>query len=70
MPLGQGRLRVILHASNTQEQVIQLVDATFAWVEEMREIEAGNTQESVSKAAKEFYTWMKEEGLSGYGSVD
>ncbi|KAK2608212.1 hypothetical protein N8I77_006836 [Diaporthe amygdali] len=70
VPLGQGRLRIILHASNTHEQVTQFIDATFAWVEEMREIEAGATTEKVSKAAKEFYTWMKEENLSGYGFAE
>ncbi|KAG8157317.1 hypothetical protein KVR01_012701 [Diaporthe batatas] len=70
VPLGKGRLRVILHASNTRDQVKQLVDAVFAWVEEIREIEARNTIESVSKAAREFYAWIKQEGLSGYGSID
>lgn len=67
VPLGQGRLRVIFHASNTEKQVIQFVNAIFAWVDEMRRIEAGETSEKVSQAAKEVYTWMREEGLTGYG---
>lgn len=70
VPLGQGRLRIIFHASNTSEQIIQLVEATFSWVEEMCEIEAGRTTAKVSNAAREFYKWMKDEGVTGYGFTE
>ncbi|RYP67343.1 hypothetical protein DL771_007287 [Monosporascus sp. 5C6A] len=69
VPLGQGRLRVILHASNTEDQVQRFVDAVFAWVEEMIEIEDGRTAETVSHAARRVYAWMRRERLTGYGMV-
>lgn len=67
MPLGQGRLRVILHASNTEDQVQQFIDGIFSWVEEIIEIEDGKTSETVSHAARQVYAWMSRENLTGYG---
>lgn len=67
VPAGQGRLRVILHASNTEEQVHDFLDAIFSWVEEMVEIEDGKTAQTVSGAARRVYEWMKREKLTGYG---
>ncbi|ESZ94755.1 putative aminotransferase [Sclerotinia borealis F-4128] len=67
VPLGHSRLRVILHATNTKDQVRRFVKAIFAWVEEMLEIEEGRTTEKVSIAARDLYTWMRREGLTGYG---
>ncbi|KAI0166896.1 hypothetical protein GGR52DRAFT_581670 [Hypoxylon sp. FL1284] len=63
VPAGQGRLRVILHASNTEDHVKGFVDAVFAWVEEMIDIEDGTTAETVSHTARWVYAWMREEGL-------
>ena len=66
---GQGRLRVIIHAHNTEEQVRGFVDALYAWVQEMMGIEAGTAAEPVTKAAKEVYEWMRREQVNGFGMV-
>ncbi|KAI0407869.1 5-aminolevulinate synthase [Xylaria palmicola] len=67
VPLGQGRLRIIVHANNTEEQVEFLVAAIFTWVEEILAIEDGRAPEKVSAAARQVYTWMRREGLTGFG---
>lgn len=67
MPAGKGRLRVIVHASNTEDQVRGLIDAIFSWVEEMIEIEDGRSTSTVSLAADRVYRWMRKENLTGYG---
>ncbi|KAF3020625.1 hypothetical protein E8E14_011735 [Neopestalotiopsis sp. 37M] len=69
VPMGQGRLRVILHAANTEEQVQRFVDSIYTWVEEMMDIEDGKTAETVSHAAKRVYTWMRRGNMTGYGMV-
>lgn len=69
VPPGQSRLRVIIHAHNTAEQVRQFVGAIYAWVQEMVDIEAGAGSELVPKAAKEVYDWMRQEQLNGFGMV-
>ncbi|KAI1345313.1 5-aminolevulinate synthase [Xylaria sp. FL0043] len=66
---GQGRLRVIIHAHNTEEQIRGFVTAIYVWVHEMMEIEAGTAPEPVTKAAKEVYYWMKQEQVNGFGMV-
>lgn len=67
LPLGQGRLRVILHATNTEDELIIFVDAIFKWIAEIRDIEEELTPEKESKAAREVHAWMKREGLTGFG---
>ncbi|KAI4598723.1 hypothetical protein KJ359_002615 [Pestalotiopsis sp. 9143b] len=67
VPAGKGRIRVILHASNTPEQVKGLVDEVFAWVEDITSIEEGKVDENVTHAAGQVYAWMKHERLTGYG---
>lgn len=67
VPLGQSRLRIILHARNTEDEVTRLVDAIFSWVAEMQDIEYGKTKQKVSKAARDVYAWMERQGLTGYG---
>lgn len=67
VPAGKGRLRVIIHATNTEDQVEGFIDAIFSWVEEMIKIEDGTTKATVSLAADRVYAWMRKEGLTGYG---
>lgn len=67
VPAGKGRLRLIIHASNTEDQVRGFVDAVFAWVEEMIEIEDGKSPATISLAADRVYKWMRKEKLTGYG---
>lgn len=66
---GKGRLRCIIHAYNTEEQVEGFVNAIYAWVQEMMDIEAGTASEPVTKAAKEVYDWMRQEQVNGFGMV-
>ncbi|XXH03854.1 hypothetical protein Hte_010260 [Hypoxylon texense] len=67
VPLGRSRLRVILHASNTDEQITRFVDAIFAWVKEMLDIDDCKIAEEVTESARNVYVWMRKEGLTGYG---
>ncbi|KAI1424926.1 5-aminolevulinate synthase [Xylaria sp. FL1777] len=67
VPLGKGRLRVILHAHNNEEQVQRFVDEVFSWVVEMINIEDQIGSETVSHVAKGVYAWMRRENLAGYG---
>jgi 8-amino-7-oxononanoate synthase len=69
VPPGQDRLRVIIHAHNTEEQVRGFVNAIYAWVQEMMDIETGTAAEPVTKAAKEVYDWMRQEQVNGFGIV-
>ncbi|KAI1170513.1 5-aminolevulinate synthase [Nemania sp. FL0916] len=69
VPIGQSRLRIILHASNTDEQITDFVRLVFEWVDEMIQIEEGRTPDRVSKAAREVYAWMEKEQLTGWGKV-
>ncbi|KAF2829296.1 5-aminolevulinate synthase [Ophiobolus disseminans] len=67
---GQSRLKVTFHAGNPEEQVKGLVQAIFAWVQEITDIEGrkGNSQiAEVSKSAQQVYTWMASEKLTGFG---
>ncbi|KAI0465884.1 5-aminolevulinate synthase [Xylaria cf. heliscus] len=69
VPVGQGRMRIILHAHNTEEQVEALVEAIFGWVEEMLELEKGGLAETPCEAAAQVYAWMAREGLTGFGML-
>ena len=66
---GQGRLRCIIHAYNTEQQVSEFVDAIYVWVQEMMDIEAGTAAEPVTTAAKEVYVWMRQQQVNGFGIV-
>ncbi|KAK3984266.1 putative aminotransferase [Cladorrhinum sp. PSN332] len=70
VPHGQSRLKLTLHADNTEEQVQGLVDALYEWIDEMEEIEestpAGGKIQATG-AAREVYAWMKQQGWSGFG---
>ncbi|KAH8721496.1 5-aminolevulinate synthase [Phaeosphaeriaceae sp. PMI808] len=65
VPAGQGRLRIIFHASNTDEQITAMVDAMLAWVDEMLEIEERKTEYTDSSVARQIHDWMRSEGLRG-----
>lgn len=69
VPLGQGRLRCIIHAHNTEEQVRGFVGAIYEWVQEMMDIDAGKAAQPVTKAAREVYEWMRQEQVNGFGMV-
>ena len=67
VPVGQSRLRVILHAFNTEDEVRGMVAAIFGWVEEMISMEQDAASDGVPKAAGDVYAWMRRESLTGYG---
>lgn len=69
MPVGQGRIKISMHAGNTDAQVRSLVEAIFKWVEEITSIEEGVLKDQTTQAAGEVYSWMKSEGLDGFGMV-
>ncbi|KAG5963907.1 hypothetical protein E4U56_002551 [Claviceps arundinis] len=61
---GQGRIRFMFHAVNTEEQVEFLVKKIGEWAAEMMEIEAGPSggKGKVPKAAQHVYTFMGSQG--------
>lgn len=69
VPVGQGRIKISMHAGNTDAQVRSLVEAIFKWVEEITSIEEGVLKDQTTQAAGEVYSWMKSEGLDGFGMV-
>ncbi|KAI0444953.1 5-aminolevulinate synthase [Xylaria telfairii] len=69
VPVGHGRLRIILHASNTEENVQSLIGSMFAWVEEMLDVTEAKGGKTVSTAAGRVYSWMKDQKLTGFGLV-
>lgn len=70
VPPGQGRLRVIMHAHNTEEQVRGFINAIYAWVQEMMDAEAGTAAGGpATKAAQDVYDWMRKEQVNGFGMV-
>lgn len=69
VPVGRSRIRVTLHAANTEEQIEKLVHTVFHWVQEVMDIEEGRVAEKAPGAATTVYAWMKKEGLSGFGFV-
>jgi len=41
VPKGQARLRVVIHATNTESEVQKLVNTICEWAQEMLDLEAG-----------------------------
>jgi len=67
---GKSRLRVTLHAKNTEKELERLVDTIYEWVEEMIDIEEGSGPgDKVPRTARQVYAWMKREGVDGFGLV-
>ncbi|KAL8721905.1 MAG: hypothetical protein Q9225_001501 [Loekoesia sp. 1 TL-2023] len=48
---GEDRVRIFLHAHNTHEEVITLVDSICSWAKEMMEIEASGDKNRLPTAA-------------------
>ena len=66
---GRGHLRVIIYAHNAKEQVTVFINAIYAWVQEMIDIETGTATEPVTKAAKSDYDWMRQEQVKRFKTV-
>lgn len=67
-PVGDGGLRIIIHADNTEKEIEGLIDCLFRWVEEMMDCDDGE-EEKATEAARSVYEMMKQKGVSGYGII-
>lgn len=70
MARGEDRVRLIMHAGNTEDEVKKLIGSILTWAEEMMEIEASGDKNKMPKAAKKAYDLMKEkkESMGGDSS--
>jgi 8-amino-7-oxononanoate synthase len=60
VPRGTGRIRLVLHAENTEAQVEALARAICEWAKEMLDIEAGRAGAvgNIPKATRKVYALM------------
>jgi 8-amino-7-oxononanoate synthase len=58
VPRGTGRIRLVVHADNTEAQVEALADAICEWGREMLDIESGKAVATVPSAARKVYALM------------
>ena len=66
VPRGSARLRLVIHACHTEEQIDGLVAAICEWATEMVQIEKGGGGRSkVPWAAQQVYALTEEEGSNG-----
>lgn len=49
---GEDRVRIFLHAHNTKEEVLKLVESICTWAEEMIEIESSGDKNALPEAAR------------------
>ncbi|RYP89226.1 hypothetical protein DL769_000150 [Monosporascus sp. CRB-8-3] len=65
VPKSAERVRIIFHASNTDEQIEALATSVCCWAEEMLEIdEEGAEGERLPTAARQAYAILMKEGLN------
>jgi 8-amino-7-oxononanoate synthase len=57
---GEDRVRLIMHAGNTDDEVRRLVSSILTWAEEMMEIEASDDKNRLPAAARRAYSLMKQ----------
>ncbi|KAK4498683.1 hypothetical protein PRZ48_009193 [Zasmidium cellare] len=62
VPRGTGRVRLIIHAGNTIEQVEELAASILTWAKEMHAIETGKTKERLPAVAKKLQLLMAASG--------
>lgn len=66
VPKGSSRLRIVIHADHTDEQIDGLVAAICEWAEEMVEIETETGRRGkVPWAAQQVYALTEEDGVNG-----
>jgi 8-amino-7-oxononanoate synthase len=59
VPPGADRVRITFHSSNTEDDVVRLVDSICEWAREMIEIEKsakGMGSEQIPQAARQWYS--------------
>jgi 8-amino-7-oxononanoate synthase len=65
VPKGTERVRIIFHASNTEEEVKSLVASISVWAQEMLEIERCGDRTKLPTAARRVYTLVGGASLNG-----
>lgn len=58
VPKGQGRIRLMFHAANTEAEVEHLAKTVCDWAQEMIDIESGVTEVKIPVAAQQAYALM------------
>ncbi|EGP84004.1 5-aminolevulinate synthase [Zymoseptoria tritici IPO323] len=58
VPKGQGRIRLMFHAANTEAEVDHLAKTVCDWAQEMIDIESGVTEVKIPVAAQQAYALM------------
>lgn len=69
VPKGEDRVRLIMHAFNTEEDVETLVNSICSWAEEIMEIEASGDKNKLPTAAQRALEVMKKRTNRINGSV-
>ena len=64
---GEDRVRIIMHAGNTEEEVLKLVSSILTWAQEMLDIEASDDKNRLPTAARRAYNLMKQQKSVGNG---
>ncbi|CAK3992580.1 Pyridoxal phosphate-dependent transferase, major domain [Lecanosticta acicola] len=62
VPRGTGRVRLIIHAGNTDEQVEELANSILTWAKEMYAIETGKTKGRLPAVAQKLQLLMSASG--------
>lgn len=55
VPKGESRVRLVLHAHNTKDEISRLVSEISNWASEMLDIERGNSRHTLPSAARYIY---------------
>ncbi|KAJ9240195.1 hypothetical protein DTO169E5_3983 [Paecilomyces variotii] len=58
VPKGKARLRIMIHATNTESEVDYLVSMIYGFVKEMMDIEESGEKGKIPKAAQKIYALM------------
>ncbi len=61
--MGTGRVRIIFHANNTEDQIISLVNAIFAWAAEIFEMNDTGMEEQETRVARKVNEWKQREQI-------
>jgi 8-amino-7-oxononanoate synthase len=64
VPRGTGRVRVIIHAGNTEKEVEALVHSICRWAKEMYDIERDPAEDKMPKAMQFVYGVMMKNNVT------
>lgn len=71
VPKGKARVRITIHAHNTEDQVNKLVSSICDWASEMVQIEEGlGGKDQLPSAAQQVYAWMATEEVNELDVLD